>query len=434
MKEVAALGGIMDDVLVQQSADYVDNQARVAVAFQGIKNAIGKGLLPVLIEMQNGFVDWLKVNGKWIRQGLALVFSRLGQIVKRVGGFFGRLAAQFAEWSKKLDPVSKSLLKISAIALGVAATLMLPGGSIILMGALLALLIEDFEVWREGGNSAIGELIKGFDKLFDTNVEQDAKDFFNGLNQFWFDYFTDSEKAWDKFGFEVKEILKGYLDTYIDMWKLMGSKYLDIWKFIGTSIVNAWDKYWSDLRALQDKQNAEFTAKFEKFKTKLGEIWNALGTSFSEMFPGLEESWDTFWDELFQSSSDFVDKIVDSFLRLKDAIIQPIKDVSKEIRSVFGLEDVPDNVVQIAKGAKSLAGGQATRETFSGPRRASRFGALPSSVAVSQNNKTDIHVQAAPGQSVNSLAQSIDGQARKVQEQDLRRAAKAFVPKKAAAQ
>ncbi|MCP4570673.1 MAG: hypothetical protein GY841_24070, partial [FCB group bacterium] len=347
-----------------------------------------------------------------------------------VGGFFGRVASQFAEWSKKLDPFSKKLLKISAIALGVAAMLMLPGGSIILMGALLALLIEDFEVWREGGNSAIGEIIKGFENLFGVNIEAGARDFFDGFDKFMVDLFIDSEKAWKDYGIAVLGVLEDYQSKWFDT-------YVGFLKKLSTFVIgfSNWDDYWADIQEKQDKQNAEFLVKFKKFSSKLGEIWDGLGKSFSQMFPDLGESWDKFWDDLFQSSSDFVDKIAESFGRLKDAIIQPVKDISKEIRSVFGLEEVPDNVVKIAKGAKSLASGPARRETFSGPRRASRFAPLEaSSVAVSQNNRTDIHVQAAPGQSVNALAQSIDGQARKVQEQDLRRAAKAFVPKKAAAQ
>ncbi|MCP4601784.1 MAG: hypothetical protein GY847_14930, partial [Proteobacteria bacterium] len=176
------------------------------------------------------------------------------------------------------------------------------------------------------------------------------------------------------------------------------------------------------------------------------------------------EHFKIFGEELVRSSYNFIEKIIESFARLKDGILQPIRDVSNKIRSAFGLETLPEEIERSAErgglrtskrggtflksaralakeaanssaveGMMSLAGGSANR-SFSGPRRASRFGSLHPSVAVSQNNRTDIHVQAAPGQSVNSLAQSIDGQARKVQEQDLRRAAKAFVPKKATAQ
>ncbi|MCP4570699.1 MAG: phage tail tape measure protein, partial [FCB group bacterium] len=76
--EVEELGAVLEKDLIDASTKYIDNQARVALINQSVKNSIARGLLPAFISMQEGLLKWWKANQKIINQNLEVVFRSLG--------------------------------------------------------------------------------------------------------------------------------------------------------------------------------------------------------------------------------------------------------------------------------------------------------------------------------------------------------------------
>lgn len=164
-KTARETGGVMDKDLIKLSVDLTDTQAEFGLALQGVKNIIAKQLLPFFIKSKRGMIDWIKQNQAWLRTRFVEGIQKVIQVGRNLARFFGRIAKVTREWFDSLSPIATILLKITGIALALAAIMLLPGGAILLLGLLIAAIIDDFETWREGGQSVIGDLIGSLDDL-----------------------------------------------------------------------------------------------------------------------------------------------------------------------------------------------------------------------------------------------------------------------------
>ena len=129
------------------------------------------GLVNKMRTLTNTFQAWLAENRKLIQQGVDKFLDRASRIIGAVVSVMGRVITATKEWATALGPTGKQLLKIGAIAAGIALLLLLPGAPILLLIALIALVIEDFETWRKGGESVIGDIVAAFDGLIATVME-----------------------------------------------------------------------------------------------------------------------------------------------------------------------------------------------------------------------------------------------------------------------
>jgi hypothetical protein len=171
--EMEQLGGIIDDELIQASADYVDNQRRMDVAMRGIKNAISKEILPAVNDMMAGFFKWFKLNGQIIRQRLGAFFGKIGRAIVHNIKFWAGLVKSVVKFIANLSPMQKRILGISAAVLALAKVIKAgPLGQFMALAAAIGLVIEDFQVWKEGGESAIGKVMA---KMYDfLGIDQKA--------------------------------------------------------------------------------------------------------------------------------------------------------------------------------------------------------------------------------------------------------------------
>lgn len=126
-------------------------------------------------ELVNQFQMWLAENRKVIQQNITGFISKTGRVIKAVIAFVRRVADATTEWAESLTPLGKQLLDIAKIAAGLGLLLLLPAAPLLLLITLVALLIEDFEVWRKGGDSVIGDLIKGIKKYGKVLKDQIAQ-------------------------------------------------------------------------------------------------------------------------------------------------------------------------------------------------------------------------------------------------------------------
>jgi hypothetical protein len=164
-EEADALGGVLDDDLIQLSSDFDDSQKRLRFTLQGLKNVVAKALLPSFKASVDATIEWIRANREAIAQNIQAVFQNVARVLGAIASAMTGAVAAARGWFAALDPVRASLVKIGLIALGLAVVLALPGGALFLLIALVGLLIEDFQTWRAGGKSAIGELVAALEQL-----------------------------------------------------------------------------------------------------------------------------------------------------------------------------------------------------------------------------------------------------------------------------
>jgi len=123
------------------------------------------GAVLVMRRAVNAVQDWLFENRKLIQQGLDVFFDKAGRVIGAVADLIQEGVQAARDWADSLGPVGQQILKVTGIVMALVAVLMLPGVPILLLIALIALLIEDFQTWRAGGESVIGDIIGWFEEL-----------------------------------------------------------------------------------------------------------------------------------------------------------------------------------------------------------------------------------------------------------------------------
>ena len=254
MGEMEQLGGIIDDEMIQATADYIDNQRRMQVAMRGVKNAIAKELIPKINDLTDAFIKWWKANGQVIRQRLGLVFGKLGAIISKNVRFFGDLLRRVYDFLDQLTPLQKKILAVGAAVTGLGVLLRAgPIGRFLLLATVIAGVIEDFQTWKEGGKSAIGTIMAKLGELLDMDLSYEQwsadMDFFaehagsaiSGL----IDGMTQNFASFTIFLSEV-------FDDPVGAWERAGARTWEIWREASAKIQGAFDAIGIDFKVSVD--------------------------------------------------------------------------------------------------------------------------------------------------------------------------------------
>lgn len=103
-KEAEALNVVIGGDLAQKSEEFNDNLTRIGVAADAFKIAIAQQALPVLNELQEGFIRQRKETG-----GLRSDFSLLGESLKGVVVFFGNVAFVLQGVGREIGGISAQI-------------------------------------------------------------------------------------------------------------------------------------------------------------------------------------------------------------------------------------------------------------------------------------------------------------------------------------
>lgn len=176
-QEMKDLGGIMGKGLIDESVALTDNLLRFDMITKGIKNTIAKFLLPVFNKALEIFIQWWKINQDIVKGKITEYMEKLSSIGRKVRDVFLSVvdvaqwvATSFIDLYNNASPAIQNLIK-GVMAL--VAVMMLPGAPILLMIGLIALLIQDFNTWRKGGESLFGDMVAGLNMVMnwmDKNV------------------------------------------------------------------------------------------------------------------------------------------------------------------------------------------------------------------------------------------------------------------------
>jgi hypothetical protein len=395
MAEMKALGGVIDDDLKKASADFIDNQLRMDVVFQGIKNTIAKELLPFLNKSVEGFTAWWKINGDFIRQKVGDTIKRIGRVLGGVGTVIKEVAKFFTKWIKDIGPTEKSIAKIG-VAVGILGSLIASGpvGQLLALISVIGLVVDDFQTWQKGGKSVTGAIVKWFNDILDIDIVSWVK---TGIS--WF----------EKIGGIVLKLAQSLVEFQFAIVKLL---------------VTMWE----------DPEKA-----FNAFINELDIMWSEFWKVFTEAFPNASIAIEEFVAKSIKNLGEFFVWIGEVAGRTFDAIgiriqnkIQTIMDAIEKVRqfmaNVFGTAKIEKIDVEAAlKNAKNLkvltGGGETTpRTTQASP------GAGGTTVINKPNTNISVDVKAAPGMSATALADAAAKKISQAMDKQNRKTIKAFTP------
>ncbi len=456
MQEAQELGGVIDDELRGASTEYLDNQQRMSMAFQGIRNVVAKNLLPAFVRMQERFLKWFKLNREWIAQKVGTVFKKLGQVIENVSGFISDATDAAAEWLKGLSPLESTLAKLRIAIAAIAIVLMLPMGPIILLIALIALIIDDFMVWRKGGDSLIGDLVDGFKQVidwlnnfFDIDLAQLFKDwwtsikawvdlainligslaqfiydiFDKGIGQAWDNLMQNLSQAWTEFVAGIKPHFDNFVGIFVKIWNAVYAWLKDnIIEPIANLFGWLWDKIKSGVRAAIDAYINMWLGIITWFKDNIID-------PIVNLFKGL-------WDSITDLLGGMKDTITEWAGDIAKKIGAPFKAIGKALGGLFGGGEKPIEVTkeqrtQLLGVAEVVAAGAPAQGALGSPVVTPRAQQAP--VVHSSQTSIDIEIKAAPGMNEAALASTVARQVKTAMQQENRMAIKALTPARATA-
>ena len=90
-EEARRLGGVLDGEAAAAAEAYCDDMARLKLAINGVKTAIGRALIPVLQPMVQHMTEWLAANRE-------LVSSKIAEYVQAIGEWIGDAIDTLKGW------------------------------------------------------------------------------------------------------------------------------------------------------------------------------------------------------------------------------------------------------------------------------------------------------------------------------------------------
>jgi len=388
-KEVSELGAVMDDELIGLSTEYIDNTARLERVTEGLKNTIARALLPFMIKLQATWIEFNKTTGKIIRQNIGRVFSGIVRIVSAYAKHMRMIWKVTVDWIDGWDDISKKIgaVGIAIVALG-ALIMTGPVGLIILLIALVGLAIDDFQTWKEGGDSLFGDMLVWLEKVLGVDIEKWVKDADKAFGQFFADL--------DEFLVSAMESLFHFIEFLASSEGTMGER---------------WETFTKRMGEVWDTEHNDMARRTVKFVTKdLPEAWGGFKLFMNDL-----------WDMLIH---DFEVTII-------KGIVDGVKRAVAALRKAFALKnfvrapgggDVADKLNTVAK--LSGSGPAPFGPSVAGPMAPAGAGGYGPTALTN----VEMTINAAPGMSEKRIAEEVSKEVKKATDAGHRDAMAAMVP------
>lgn len=174
-QEARDLGVVLDEETVKQGAAIKDNVERLEALWEGIKRRAGASIFPILKQVTDQIVAWVKVNKDLIRQRLEMVLKGVVTVARALVDVFdvlrGSLKLVYDVVSSVVEGAFNILLSTmraigpTATAAAIAfatgwAIAAAPVTAIIAGVAALLLLLNSIQRFREGKDSIFGDWMK----------------------------------------------------------------------------------------------------------------------------------------------------------------------------------------------------------------------------------------------------------------------------------
>jgi hypothetical protein len=288
-KRTAALGLNVNDA-AKQSTAFNDSVRSMRKTFSDISTAFIVRIMPPISEAVNQVAKWLNSNIELIRkfiEPLAAAFNAgtylikgfmtsIGALLKHLGRLPLVIGAAAVAWKAldlvfKLSPFGKVVLAITAVS------------------TAIGLLIDDFETFKEGGNSF-------FDWTPFIKTLEAVEGAFNSLVETAAAVYKRFENEIDLYVGYVKGVFTGDWSGFSDAWERLKAEYSQKLEDLKASFSNAWQSVKDSFKTALSDMLSGFTEWFNNIlsriknlgaemkdavKNKVTGAWNSVTGFFS---------------------------------------------------------------------------------------------------------------------------------------------------------
>lgn len=173
-QEARELGFIMDQSAIKKSIEFRMATNRLMAVLTGLRNTVGVELIPVLSEMIDGTIEWIKQNKELVSSGLIAFSKDMILIIGVLARGFVEVTNAMGWFINAVGGVDKAMRILNITLAGFATAGVIYLASIaavpLAIGAAIlaaAFLIEDFWTFLEGGDSIFGDLVNWVKSLGD---------------------------------------------------------------------------------------------------------------------------------------------------------------------------------------------------------------------------------------------------------------------------
>ncbi len=181
-KQAEQIPVIIDPENLKNAREFNRQISLIGRVFSFLGQTVASAAGPAIKDIVAGLMEWLKVNKELIQSGLKAFingvvdgFMKFTKVVRSVIAFVSDLIPGLGDLTKAITATEAvSILVFSALA-ALAIPLVVLISQFLLVGAVVAaagLIINDFVVYLEGGESVIGELIQKVTELWEVFGEK----------------------------------------------------------------------------------------------------------------------------------------------------------------------------------------------------------------------------------------------------------------------
>jgi phage-related protein len=358
-------GGVMSGEALDNAEKLNDSLDDVRNVIGGLKNSIGAALMPVVLEVTESFKEWYLANKDVIHQRvekavdiITTALKAFWSFVKKVISVVDSVVESLGGWEKLLRVAAQAVGVLIALKLGgwvgnlvrsfktlTSATKALnlvmsanPMGLIVIgIVALLFLidtLIEDFNQWKETGDSTLSFLWEGFSALAD-----------------WFGAKID----------QIVAFFEGLWQGIKDGWQSIK----DFFSALGDSIMAIWDSVCNFFSSAFDTATELLKSAWETLGSWFSSAMDILLTPISTVVSFIEDLFDI---DLAESGRKIIDTLINGILSVANKVKETISGVLQSARNLLPFSDAKEGpfsdltlsgkrvIETISKGVHSASG------------------------------------------------------------------------------
>ncbi len=225
-KQAAQIPVIIDPENLKNAREFNRQISLIGRVFSFLGQTVASAAGPAIKDIVSGLMEWLKVNKELIQSGLRSFidgvvegFVKFVEVIRLINAFVGKFIPSLGVFTDALTVTETvSILVFSALT-ALAIPLVVLIAQFLLVGAVVAaagLIINDFVVYLEGGESAIGGLIKKVTELWEVFGEK-----FPAMADFLGEFFGLQLEILQTFVSFLKGTFFAVLETFISLLKLV---------------------------------------------------------------------------------------------------------------------------------------------------------------------------------------------------------------------
>lgn len=313
--EVEELGFAFDDAFLDIAQEANDNVDRFNLALKGLKIRLASEVLPIMSSLAISTARIVAAFGKLLKN---TEFLKAGLISLGLVG----------------------LVKLSALIGPLASinTLLRAGASLLLKYVIPFLILEDFIVFLQGGDSAIGDVL---DKLFGegaagkvrkfiTDVIDSVKAFFDDLRNRPGKVVEDFKLFWETLQADAEElfgpIFGGILQGLIDFWY-----------YVINALTGGWDNFL-----------AATNAAWEAILLALEIVWTELKFGFLAVGATINDAFEGVWNNIIAGAQAALATVRDVISKLPgtSSIVEGLNQAITSVGGATAAANLADTIGQ----------------------------------------------------------------------------------------